>query len=153
IQIYGKSIGIRMSVAKHFTTYTMLGMLAGYLLGVLLIPKYIKQENALKISAILGLGFSLAAIFTDGFTSILFIALLGVANAPIWPAIWPLAIDGLGRHIKTGSALLVIGIGGGAILPKLWALWGEAMRQTMPEAEAFQKAFWILVPCYLFILF
>src|SRR5699024_11210174 len=134
-----------LSVAKHFTTYTMIGMLIGYLLGIVLIPKYIKQENALKISAVLGIVFTICAIFTGGYTSIAFIALLGFANAPIWPAIWPLAIDGLGKHLKTGSALMIIGIGGGAILPKIWADVGANI--------GFQNAFWILVPCYLFILF
>lgn len=145
IQIYGNSIGIELSVAKHFTTYTMLGMLAGYLLSILLIPKYLKQEKALQVSAVLGILFSLGAIFSSGYTSIAFIALLGFANAAMWPAIWPLAIDGLGRHLETGSALLIIGIGGGAILPSLWASLGESV--------GFQNAFWILVPCYLFILY
>ncbi len=153
IQIYGKAIGIELSDAKHFTTYTMLGMLVGYLLGIALIPKYLKQENALKISAVLGTVFTVAAIYTTGYTSVFFIALLGFANAAIWPAIWPLAIDGLGKHIQTGSALLIVGISGGAILPKLWVLWGESMAETMDKAAAFQNAFWILVPCYLFILF
>lgn len=153
IQVYGDAIGIPLSVARHFTTYTMIGMLVGYLLGILLIPKYMRQENALKISAVLGVIFTLGAIFLNGYMSILCIALLGFANAIMWPAIWPLAVDGLGKHLQTGSALLIIGIGGGAILPKLWALWGEAMSETMSRANAFQNAFWILVPCYLFILF
>lgn len=145
IQIYGTSIGIKLSVAKHFTTYTMIGMLAGYLLSIMLIPKIIKQESALKYSAILGILFTIGAIFSKGYFSITFIALLGFANAAIWPAIWPLAIDGLGKHIKMGSALLVIGIGGGAILPKIWA--------SVGESTGYQNAFWILVPCYLFLLF
>lgn len=145
IQIYGKSIGIDLSVAKHFTTYTMIGMLVGYLLGIVLIPRYLKQENALKISAVLGILFTICAIFTSGYTSIFFIAILGFANAIMWPAIWPLAIDGLGKHLKIGSALLIIGIGGGAILPAIWASLGDSI--------GFQNAFWILVPCYLFILY
>ncbi|HEX5152321.1 MAG TPA: sugar MFS transporter [Parafilimonas sp.] len=145
IQVYGKEINIPLDIAKHFTTYTMIAMLASYLLGIALIPKYISQEKALRIAAILGVLFSLGAIFTSGYTSILFIALLGFANAPVWPALWPLAIDGLGRHIKTGSALLIVGIAGGAILPKLWAMLGEHV--------GLQKAFWIMVPCYLFILY
>ena len=145
IQIYGKSIGIELSVAKHFTTYTMIGMLVGYLLGIVLIPRFLKQENSLKFGAIMGVVFTICAIFTSGYTSIVFIALLGFSNAPIWPAIWPLAIDGLGKHLKAGSALLVIGIGGGAIIPKLWAVWGDSV--------GYQNAFWILVPCYLFVLY
>ncbi|HRP18650.1 MAG TPA: glucose/galactose MFS transporter, partial [Ginsengibacter sp.] len=145
IQIYGKSIGISLDIAKHFTSYTMAGMLAGYLVGIVAIPKYISQTTALKWSAILGVIFTVLAIFTEGYTSIFFIALLGLANALVWPAIWPLAIHGLGRFTKTGSALLIIGIGGGAILPKLWA--------TLGEKIGFQEAFWIMVPCYLFILY
>jgi len=145
IQVYGKEINIPLDIAKHFTTYTMIAMLASYLLGIALIPKYISQEKSLRIAGILGVIFSLGAIFTSGYTSIAFVALLGFANAPVWPALWPLAIDGLGKHIKTGSALLIVGIAGGAILPKLWAMLGEKI--------GLQQAFWIMVPCYLFILY
>lgn len=145
IQVYGKSIGISLDIAKHFTSYTMIGMLIGYLIGIITIPKYVSQTNALKISAILGLIFTLLAIFTSGYNSVLFIALLGLANALVWPAIWPLAIHGLGKFTKTGSALLVVGIAGGAVLPKIWASLGENV--------GFKQAFWIMVPCYLFILY
>jgi fucose permease len=68
-----------------------------------------------------------------------------LANALVWPAIWPLTIHGLGRFTKAGSALLIIGIAGGAVLPKIWASLGEKI--------GFQQAFWIMVPCYLFILY
>jgi glucose/galactose transporter len=145
IQVYGKAIGISLDIAKHFTSYTMIGMLVGYLIGIVTIPKYLSQTTALKGSAILGLIFSLLAIFTSGYNSVLFIALLGLANALVWPAIWPLAIHGLGKFTKTGSALLVVGIAGGAVIPKIWANLGENI--------GFQQAFWIMVPCYLFILY
>ena len=145
IQVYGKAIGIGLDIAKHFTTYTMIAMLIGYLAGIVMIPKYISQTTALKASAILGVIFTLLAIFTSGYNSILFIALLGLANALVWPAIWPLAIHGLGRFTKAGSALLIIGIAGGAILPKIWASLGENI--------GFQQAFWIMIPCYVFILY
>lgn len=145
IQIYGRAIGIPLSVAKHFTTYTMLGMLIGYLIGIVCIPKYFSQATALKGSAVLGIIFSLLAIFTSGYISILFIALLGLANALVWPAIWPLTIHGLGRFTKAGSALLIIAIAGGAILPRLWASVGARF--------GYQQAFWIMIPCYLFILY
>jgi glucose/galactose transporter len=147
IQVYGNSLGISLDVAKHFTTYTMIGMLAGYLIGIAAIPKYISQSTALKFSAILGIVFSLGAIFTSGSTSVFFIAILGLANALVWPAIWPLAINGLGKFTKTASALLIVGIAGGALLPKLWAWLGEF------KSIGLQQAYWIMVPCYLFILY
>ncbi|HEY5371230.1 MAG TPA: sugar MFS transporter [Hanamia sp.] len=145
IQVYGKSIGFSIDIAKHFTTYTMIGMLIGYLVGIVAIPKYMSQIFALKGAAILGVIFTSLAIFTTGYISILFIALLGLANALVWPAIWPLAIHGLGRFTKTGSALLIFGIAGGAVMPRIWASLGEQV--------GFQQAFWIMVPCYLFILY
>ncbi|MFT4092549.1 MAG: sugar MFS transporter [Niabella sp.] len=146
IQLYGKD-GLKMpvEVIKHFTTYTMTGMLAGYLLGIVLIPKTITQNTALKIAAILGIILSLGVIFLPGKYSILCLALLGFANAPMWPAIWPLSIDGLGKYLKTGSALLIVGIAGGAIIPKVWA--------AISNTTGMQQAFWILIPCYAFILF
>jgi FHS family L-fucose permease-like MFS transporter len=145
IQIYGKAIGISLDIAKHFTTYTMLGMLIGYLIGIVSIPKYFSQTTALKGSAILGIIFTLLAIFSLGYVSILFIALLGLANALVWPALWPLTIHGLGRFTKAGSALLIIGIAGGAVLPRIWASVGARF--------GYQQAFWIMIPCYLFILY
>jgi len=145
IQVYGNSLGISLDTAKHFTTYTMLGMLAGYIIGIVAIPKYISQSTALKFSAILGILFSLGAIFTTGTTSVFFIAILGLANALVWPAIWPLAINGLGKFTKTASALLIVGIAGGAVLPRLWA--------TLGESVGLQQAYWIMIPCYLFILY
>ncbi len=147
IQVYGKSIGISLDIAKHFTTYTMLSMLLGYVIGITAIPKYLSQTTALKTSAIIGVVFSICAIFTSGYTSVLFIALLGLANALIWPALWPLAINGLGKFTKQGAALLIVGIAGGAVLPKVWAALGAN------ENIGLQKAFWIMVPCYLFILY
>ncbi len=145
IQIYGNSLGIPLDIAKYFTTYTMIGLLTGYIIGIFTIPKYLSQSTALKGSAVLGLIFSALAMFTDGYMSVLFIALLGLANALIWPAIWPLAIEGLGKFTRTGSALLIVGIAGGAIIPRVWAILGESI--------GLKSAFVILIPCYLFVLY
>lgn len=146
IQMYGiTGLNIPIEQAKHFTTFTMIGMLVGYLAGIVLIPKYINQAKALKISAILGLIFSFGVIFLPGYYSIVSLALLGLANAPMWPSIWPLTIDGLGKYLKTGSALLIVGIAGGAIIPKIWTM--------ISSSTGMQSAFWILIPCYLFILY
>lgn len=155
IPLYGTSLGIRLDEAKHFTTYTMIAMLAGYIIGIATMPKIISQSTALKISALLGIVFTLAAIFTKGYTSIFFIAILGLANALVWPAIWPLSLEGLGKYTNFGSALLIVAIAGGYALPKLWALVGSYLHteKAFTEAKAYQSAFWIMIPCYLFILY
>jgi len=142
---YGQSLGIAMEKAKMFTTYTMVSMLVGYVIGIVLIPKYVSQQKALQTSAILGIIFSIAALMTSGFISVLFIALLGLANALVWPAVWPLAIKGLGKHLKTGSALLIMAISGGAVMPLFWG--------KLSDIYSTQTAYIILIPAYLFIFY
>ena len=137
--------GIPLNDAKFFASITLTAMIIGYIIGIFSIPKYIKQENALKISAILGMIFGLAAIFSDGFISVLFISLLGLANAMVWPAIWPMALAGLGRFTKIGSSFLIMAIAGGAVIPPIY---GYLVDVVNP-----QQAYWILIPCYLYILY
>ncbi len=140
---YGASQGIPLSTAKFFTSCTLTSMLAGYLLGIVLIPKYLSQTTVLKISAGMGLLFVFIALSTKGIMSVAFIALLGLANSLVWPSIWPLAIKGLGRFTPIGSSLLIIAIGGGALLPLLYG-W-------LADLSTPQHAYWVVVPCYCFI--
>src|SRR5690606_5325729 len=120
-----------------YTSYTLIGMLIGYIIGLATIPKLITQEQALKISAYLGLAFTIGAYFTTGYVSVACVALLGLANALMWPAIWPLAISGLGKFTEKGSALLVMGIAGGAVIPQLFA--------SLKDVFDFQLVFLILM--------
>jgi FHS family L-fucose permease-like MFS transporter len=159
---YGISIGFTGEEAKFFTTYTLMAMVATYALGVFLIPKYIQQKTALIASAILGIIFSICILTTTGFASILFVAALGIANALVWPAIWPLTLEGLGKFTKTASALLIMAISGGAIIPPLYGRMVDAnthelitggMQQADAIAKASTSSYWILIPCYTLILF
>jgi len=143
---YGVSQGFDKDVAKIFTTYTLYGMLAGYVVGILFIPKYLSQQKALNYSVILVIVFSIGAIVFTGFTSVLCLALLGLANALMWPALWPLAIQGLGKFTKLGSALIIMMISGGALLPLLYGKIADNIGDT-------QKAYIIMIPCYIFIYF
>ena len=146
IGIYGKSFGIPLDEYKYFTSFTLGCMLVGYLIGIFTIPKYISQEKALRISAIVGILFSIGAFATRGYVSVGFVAALGLANALMWPAIFPLAINRLGRFTERGSALLIMGIAGGAVIPLLFGY----LKSTID----FQLVFLVLMlPCYLYILY
>jgi len=155
-----------MESAKYYTSLTLFSMIFGYLAGILFIPKYFSQVTALKVSTILGVVFSIGAIFTPAtavFTmpfidimtlksielvlpvTVLFIALLGLANALVWPAMWPLALSGLGRFTKTGSAMLIMAIAGGALLPLLYG--------KLAVNFSTQSAYWICVPSYIMIMY
>ena len=164
---FGRSLDL--PYASKLTSFTMTFMVFGYLLGIVLIPKVISQSRALLFSAILGVLFAFGAIhasttsnnlFTSVFgwlnklpgfniplipNAVFFVTLLGWANALMWPAIWPLALDNLGKYTKIGSALLIMGIAGGAIIPPAYAKIGQTI--------GFQHALWIMVPIYLFIMY
>ncbi len=163
---YGNSIGVPLESAKYYTSLVLIAMVLGYIAGIIAIPKIISQKNALAWSGILGIIFTILAImvpvesavtfpFVDMMTfqrvnlvlpyTILFIALLGLANALVWPAVWPLAIHDLGRFIKTGSALLIMAIAGGAILPLLWGY--------LSDVWTSQEAYWLALPCYMVIVY
>ncbi|MEZ4842500.1 MAG: sugar MFS transporter [Flavobacteriaceae bacterium] len=159
---YGLSLGFPAEEAKFFTPFTLGAMITMYALGVFLIPKYLKQDTALKLSAALGIVFSICILLTTGFTSVLFVAALGIANALVWPAVWPLTLRGLGKFTKTASALLIMAIAGGAIIPPLYGRLVDAGKHELiakgvTEAEALGLAstssYWILIPCYVIILY
>lgn len=143
---YGVSLGFPEEEARLFGTYTLGGMMFGYLLGIVLIPKYVSQQSYLMFSAILGIVVTVIAIFTTGFVSVLCIAVLGFANAVIWPALWPLALSGLGKFTKIASALLIMGISGGAIMPLVYGGIADSIGST-------QQAYWVMLPLYMFIMY
>lgn len=142
---YGKSLGIELNEARFYTQWTLAFMLIGYVVGIFTVPKLISQQKALSWSAILGVVFTVGAVVSTGKVSVMFIALLGLANSLMWPAIFPLSIDGIGRFTKLGSAFLIMAICGGAILPLLYG--------TLAEAVGNREAYAMMIPCYLYILY
>ena len=141
---YGISQGIPISIAKHFTSLVMIASIIGYTIGVIVIPRYISQSKALRTCAVLGIILTALAISTPEAASVVFIALLGMANSLIWPSVWPLAIDGLGRFTRIGSSLLIMGNLGGALVPLLYGRLADVFNP--------QSAYLVLIPCYFFIL-
>jgi MFS transporter, FHS family, L-fucose permease len=148
IGMYGKHMGMPLDETKYFTSFTLFAMLAGYVIGIFTIPKYISQQKALAISAVLGIIFSTGVFVSEGYVAITFIALLGLANALMWPAIFPLAIDGLGKFTKIGSALLIMGIAGGAIIPLIYT----NLRDQFHFSNEFSFLM-CMIPAYVYIFY
>lgn len=166
--IAGDTIGLygrRMDV-EHFgslTAYTMTFMVIGYIIGVTCIPRFLSQAKALAGSAIFGVLFTIGVLMGSSESRLIseilfgwmgvptvpdtvaFLALLGLANALCWPAIWPLSLQDLGKYTSVGSALLIMGIAGGAVIPLIYGHFAETTDN--------QSAYWVLLPCYAFILF
>jgi len=154
ISVYGKALGIAPDTAKYLTSVTLFSWLIGYVIVIFTIPKYMSQQKALRICAILGIVFcTLAFLTVSSQYSVLFIALLGLSNSLMWPAIFPLGINHLGKFTKTGSAIMIMGIAGGAIWPLLYGYLSDLPAQG-GLGIPFHTAFYIaILPCYLFILY
>ncbi len=146
IGTYGKNLGFKTDETKYFTVFTLVSMLIGYLASLVLIPKFVKQEVWLLVSAIIGIFLTIASYFLPDMQAVTAIAALGFANAVMWPAIFPLGIGGLGRLTQLGSALLIMGIAGGAIIPPIYGM-------LSTTAIGFRGAFMlVMMVCYLYIL-
>lgn len=142
---FGVLKGYSIEASKTLASYTGYALLVGYVVGILCIPKYISQQLALVASCVMSIIFIVGAIYFEGTTAIVCFALLGFSNAAIWPAIWPLAIQGLGKFTALGSALLVMGIVGGAVLPPVFGSISEHLANPV-------DAYYIMLPCYFVII-
>lgn len=151
---YATHHGMDFMEAKTFPSYTLTATIVGYLLGITFIPKLISQKTALKICTLLGLLLSCCILLFSGQITLLghqtdisvwFIVLLGFANSMIWAGVWPLALDNLGRFIKTGASLLIMGLCGNAIMPLFYGYWADN--------HSLKEAYWVLVPCYVYLIF
>lgn len=164
---FGKDLNL--DYATKLTAFTMAFMVLGYIIGILSIPKIISQSKALFLSTVLCVIFSVCAIFSSSNdnsyfdfllgwvnpllginipilrNSVFFVSLLGLSNAVMWPAIWPLALRGVGKYTKIASALLIMAIIGGALIPPTYTKLGQSI--------GFQNALWIMIPCYLYLMY
>ena len=151
---YANSMGIPLLEAKTFPSYTLAATICGYIIGIITIPKFIKQVNALRICTVLGLMLTLLIIFTKGEVillghktdiSIWFVVMLGLANSLVWAGIWPLALDGLGKFTKIGASIMIMGLCGNAIMPLVYGY--------VADIIDVRHAYWVLFPCYLYLVF
>lgn len=151
---YAGSMNIQLLEAKVFPSYTLFATIVGYILGIICIPKYLSQVTALKICTVLGLLLTAFIVFARGEVSFLghvsdvsiwFVAMLGLANSLVWPGIWPLALEGLGRFTKLGASVMVMGLAGNALLPLLYGY--------LADMSSHRAAYAVLFPCYLFLVY
>jgi len=146
IIIYSRALGISVEEARHFPTFTLGAMLLGYLASTILIPKYVSQHRALQFSSFWGISLAIGSYMLEGRASIYCMILMGFGTALIWGTIWGLTLRALGKFTKIGSAMLLMGIIGGAILP---VVFGKLIDSNQAHP---QNAILILIPFYLIML-
>lgn len=151
---YASTMNVPLLEAKTFPSYTLAATIFGYTMGIVLIPRFVSQVNALRCCTVLGAVLTLCIIFANGSVSLLghttdvsiwFVVLLGLANSLVWAGIWPLALEGLGRFTKLGASVMIMGLSGNAILPLFYGHFAGAYNVRV--------AYWVLFPCYLYLIF
>jgi FHS family L-fucose permease-like MFS transporter len=151
---YANSMNVPLLEAKSFPSYTLSATICGYILGIITIPKYISQVNALRLCTGLGMVLTFLIIYSHGQVTLLghvtdisiwFVVLLGFANSLVWAGIWPLALDGLGKFTKLGASIMIMGLCGNGIVPLFYG-W-------LADKFDVRQAYWVLFPCYLYLVF
>lgn len=115
-----------------------IGIVIGYICGIIFIPKYMSQATALKICSVLAIIGSVLVVLTPADISIYFISFMALGCSLMWPALWPLAMADLGKFTKSGSSLLIMAMAGGAVIPTLFGY--------LKDISDIQKAYWICLP-------
>ena len=140
---YANSLGL--PGAANYAWIAPIGIVIGYICGIIFIPKYLSQAAALKICSWLAIIGSLLVVLTPADISIYFISFMALGCSLMWPALWPLAMADLGKFTKAGSSLLIMAMFGGAVIPTLYG-W-------LKDMVGAQQAYWLCLPCFLFILY
>ena len=113
--------------------------IAGFFLG--------KEKPALtlKIFGVLGVLAMLIGLFTTGKVALFAFVSGGLFCSIMWPCIFALSIDGLGKYTSQGSSFLIMMILGGAIIPPL--------QGKLADVIGIHESYWIAVACFLYLMF
>ncbi|GBQ99875.1 glucose/galactose MFS transporter [Gluconacetobacter liquefaciens] len=145
IGTYGRGLGLPLEQTRFLTALTLAAMMLGYVAGLLAVPRLLSQERCMELSCLVGCVLTVLAWATHGYVSVVCVALLGLSNAMIMPALFPIAIRGAGASTPLASALLVMAFCGGAIMPQLY-VW-------LKPIIGFQRMFaMLMLPSYFAIL-
>lgn len=130
---------------EQYAMVPSIGMILGYIFGIVMIPKYLSQSGALRLHAWIAIAGTLAVVLLPEKMSIYAVAIVTFGCSVMYPAIFPLALKGLGKFAEQGSSILVASIVGGSIVPLVYGF--------LKDWIGGQAAYWIGIPCFGFILF
>jgi len=117
--------------------------MVGRFIGSLLTLRLFRPGKVLAAHAVVASLLVLASTFTTGWTAVITIIAVGLLNSVMFPTIFTLAIDGLGRHTEQGSGILCAAIVGGAFIP--------ALQGVFADAAGLHISFLLPAACYLYI--
>ncbi|MHB1050287.1 MAG: sugar MFS transporter [Bacteroidota bacterium] len=136
--------GLKESVAAGFVSYYWGGAMIGRFIGSALLQK-INPGKLLGLFALITCGLVFTTVFTTGSVAMWTILSVGLFNSIMFPTIFTLGIDGLGKLTSQGSSVLIMAIVGGAIIP--------LAQGALADSYGIQLAFILPAVCYLYIVY
>ena len=101
--------GLEESQAAKYIAYYWGGAMVGRFIGAAVMQK-IAAGKALCFNAMLAVILILVAVFSSGTLAMVAILLVGLCNSIMFPTIFSLAIQGLGKHTSQASGILCLAI-------------------------------------------
>lgn len=139
------AVSLSLPDPEQYALIPSIGMILGYISGIITIPKYLSQSGALRLHSWIAIVGTLAVVLLPEKVSIYAVAIVTFGCSVMYPAIFPLALKGLGKFAEKGSSILVACIAGGSVLPLIYGF--------LKDWVGCQPAYWIGIPCFGFILF
>jgi FHS family L-fucose permease-like MFS transporter len=113
-----------------------------------------KPARTLLIFSTLGLLAMVVGIMSTGMVAIYAFLSGGLFCSIMWPAIFSLAIAGLGKYTTQGSAFLIMMILGGGIIPPIQGKLADYLQvQSDVEGYGIHNSYWITVLCFAYLAF
>lgn len=132
-----------LQAAKYVSLYWG-GEMVGRFIGFVAL-RHVKQARALQFVSVMGVVFILCAIAGHGSVAMWAVVLCGLVHSVMWPCIFPMSIEGLGKYTSQASGLLVMMIVGGAVVPEL--------QGWVADHFGYQHSFFVELVCYLYLSF
>src|ERR1700686_10356 len=130
--------------AANFLKWHLIGFMVGRFAGSAMM-KRIAPPRLLGFFAICAFLCTWTAIAGSGAISVWAVVLLGFFDSIMFPTIFALSVKNLGVYTKIGSALLVMSIIGGALVP--------ALMGSISDTSSIQKAFVVPLICYAYVIY
>ena len=136
--------GLKEHAAAHYITYYFGGAMVGRFIGAAVMQK-LPAGKVLGFNATMAIILVIIAMSTSGQLAMWSILLVGLFNSIMFPTIFSLALNGLGKHTAQGSGILCLAIVGGAIVPLL--------QGALADSVGVQLSYVLPILCYIFIVF
>ncbi|MES2048692.1 MAG: sugar MFS transporter [Pseudomonadota bacterium] len=132
------------AAAASYVSFYWGGAMVGRFIGFA-VMRFVSPGKALAFNAALSILLILTAIFSHGPVAMWAIIAVGLCNSIMFPTIFSMSLNQLGKFTGQGSGVLCMAIVGGALVP--------FAQGFLADMIGLQWSFFIPAACYCFILF